>query len=61
MNCGDMLTTTMENEPQRGQGGGSRGVGSAGRTVGVCFFFWPWRGLLARRLTIELRAYHDVS
>jgi hypothetical protein len=61
MNCGDMLTTTIENEPQRGQGGGRRGMGSAGRTFGACFFFWPRRGLLGRRLTIERRIYHDLS
>jgi hypothetical protein len=39
MNCGDMLTTTIENEPQRGQGGGRRALDSAGGTPGLCFFF----------------------
>jgi hypothetical protein len=61
MNCGDMLTTTIENEPQRGQGGGSSALGSAGVAAGFCFFFWPRRGLAGRRLTIERRIYHDVS
>jgi len=61
MNCGDMLTTTIENEPQRGQGGGSRALGSGGVTAGFCFFFWPRRGFLGRRLTIERRIYHDLS
>ena len=61
MNCGDMLTTTIENEPQRGQGGGSRALGSGGVTAGFCFFFCPRRGFLGRRLTIERRIYHDLS
>ena len=61
MNCGDMLTTTIENEPQRGQGGGRRALGSEGVAPGFCFFFWLLRGLLGRRLTIERRIYHDLS
>jgi hypothetical protein len=56
-----MLTTTIENEPQRGQGGGRRALGSGGVAPGFCFFFWLLRGLLGRRLTIERRIYHDLS
>jgi len=60
MNWGDMLTTTIENDPQRGQGGGRRRSGSGvGVVAGACVFLSPCPGF--RRLTIQPAAYHDVS
>jgi hypothetical protein len=61
MNWGDMLTTTMENEPHRGHGGGRSAVGSAGTGAGARFSVRPRFGLRGRRLTIRARAYHAVN
>ena len=58
MNCGDMLTTTIENEPQWAGWWAERGSGGVASGL---FFFWPWRCLAGRRLTIERRIYHDLS